>query len=158
MFAGPPGVGKTHLAVALLRMLITEKGAAGLFYDFRDLLRAIQGTWDPEARASEMSVLQPVVTAQVLVLDDLGAGRTSGWVQDTLFHILTSRYNERRVTIVTTNLSDERPTRVQKEETLEGVIGPVLRSRLAEMCRVVRIADAQDYRREIRGRTNLHPL
>jgi DNA replication protein DnaC len=41
---GPPGIGKTHLAVAVLRRVILTKGAHGLFYDTRDLLRVIRST------------------------------------------------------------------------------------------------------------------
>lgn len=158
MFLGPPGVGKTHLAVSMLRILVTEKGVRGLFYDFRDLLKTIQGTWDASSQTSEMSILTPVIQAEVLVLDDLGAGRASGWVNDTLYNVINSRYNEKRITIVTSNLPDEKPDRLQKRDCLESVIGPVLRSRLAEMCRVVGIHDAEDYRRTIRGRTEFHPL
>ncbi|PYT09380.1 MAG: DNA replication protein DnaC [Acidobacteria bacterium] len=158
MFLGPPGVGKTHLAVSVLKRLIAEKGAAGLFYDFRELLKAIQGTYDPASQGSELEILQPVVSVDALVLDDLGSGRPTGWVQETLFYILTSRYNERKTTIVTSNLPDVPTERMQKRETLEGVIGSALRSRLAEMCRSITIEDSPDYRRSFRSRTPLHPF
>jgi len=158
MFLGPPGTGKTHLAVAVLRLLMLEKGADGLFYDSRDLLKAIQGTYDSSSQGSELAILQPVVRAEVLVLDDLGAGRATGWVQETLFYVLTSRYNERRTTIVTTSLPDEPADQMQPRETLEAVVGAPLRSRLAEMCRAVTITDCGDYRRRVRRRTDLHPL
>ena len=70
---GQPGVGKTHLAVAVLKQVIQTSGARGLFYDTRDLLRVIRSTYDPSIRTTELEVLRPVMTADLLVLDDLGA-------------------------------------------------------------------------------------
>src|SRR4029453_8155548 len=58
---GPPGIGKTHLAVAVLRRVILTKGARGLFYDTRDLLRGIRSTYNPLVRTAEMDILRPVM-------------------------------------------------------------------------------------------------
>src|SRR5437867_7832853 len=67
LFLGPCGVGKTHLAVALLRHEISRKGDRGIFYDFRDLLREIQGSWNSVSQTSELEVLRPVLEADLLV-------------------------------------------------------------------------------------------
>src|SRR5262249_40366508 len=56
---GQPGVGKTHLAVAVLKQVIQTSGARGLFYDTRDLLRVIRSTYDPAIRTTELEVLRP---------------------------------------------------------------------------------------------------
>src|SRR3981081_1676236 len=69
---GQPGVGKTHLAVAVLKQVIQATGARGIFYDTRDLLRVIRSTYDPSTRTTELDILRPVMTAELLVLDDLG--------------------------------------------------------------------------------------
>ena len=103
---GPPGVGKTHLAVAVLKQVIVTFGARGLFYDTRDLLRVIRSTYDPSIRTTELEVLRPVMTADLLVLDDLGAEKTSEWVEETMNLIVNTRYNERRLTIFTSNYMD----------------------------------------------------
>src|SRR3954465_1752959 len=100
---GPPGVGKTHLAVAVLKQVIQTTGARGLFYDTRDLLRVIRSTYDPSIRTTELEILRPVMTADLLVLDDLGAEKTSEWVEETMNLIVNTRYNERRLTIFTSN-------------------------------------------------------
>lgn len=146
LFMGPSGVGKTHLAVAILRALVVEKGVAGLFYDFRDLLKEIQSSWNPISQSSETEVLRPVLLAELLVLDDMGAGKPSEWVKETLAHIINQRYNDKRATIFTSNFMDAYDTTHPSEDTLEERIGTRLRSRLFEMCKVV-IVQGEDYRR-----------
>ena len=76
--------------------VIQTTGARGLFYDTRDLLRVIRSTYDPSIRTTEIDVLRPVMTADLLVLDDLGAEKTSEWVEETMNLIVNTRYNERR--------------------------------------------------------------
>ncbi|MEE9234213.1 MAG: ATP-binding protein [Candidatus Acidoferrales bacterium] len=149
LFMGPCGVGKTHLAVGLLRALV-EKGVSCLFYDFRELLKAIQASYNPVSQTTEMKILAPVLETEVLLLDDLGASKPSVWVQDTVAHIINSRYNDRRVTLITTNYLDApRPAGAMREDTLADRIGERMRSRLYEMCRVVEI-QAEDFRRRVK--------
>jgi len=106
LLEGQPGVGKTHIAVAVLKQAIQTTGARGLFYDIRDLLRVIRSTYDPSTRTTELDVLRPVMQADLLVLDDLGAEKTSEWVEETMNLIVNTRYNEKRLTIFTTNYED----------------------------------------------------
>ncbi len=140
---GQPGVGKTHLAVAVLRRVIQTRGAHGLFYDTRDLLRVIRSTYDPVVRTTEIEVLRPVMTADLLVLDDLGAEKTSEWVEETLNLIVNTRYNERRATIFTSNYEDKPDN--SDPDSLLFRIGYRMRSRLHEMCEFLHI-DGADYR------------
>jgi DNA replication protein DnaC len=147
LFLGTCGVGKTHLAVALLRQVIIEKGDSGLFYDFRDLLREIQGSWNSVSQTSELEVLRPVLEAKVLVLDELGANKPTEWVRDTIAHIINCRYNDKKLTLFTSNYLDT-PAK-HGEETLTDRIGVRLRSRLFEMCKEVEI-HGEDFRREVK--------
>jgi DNA replication protein DnaC len=140
---GPPGVGKTHLAVAVLRAAITTRGARGLFYDTRDLLRVIRSTYDPVNRTQEMDVLRPVIECDLLVLDDLGAEKTSEWVEETLNLIVNSRYSDKRVTVFTSNY-DDNPDETDPDSLLFRV-GFRMRSRLHEMCEFLYL-DGADYR------------
>jgi DNA replication protein DnaC len=145
LFLGTCGVGKTHLAVALLKQVIIEKGDSGLFYDFRDLLREIQASWNSVSQASELEVLRPVLEAKVLVLDELGANKPTEWVRDTIAHIINCRYNDKRLTIFTSNYLDSAGK--PGEETLTDRVGVRLRSRLYEMCREVEIS-GMDFRQD----------
>ena len=146
LFMGQPGVGKTHLAVATLRYLALQKGAACLFVDVQDLLRSLQATFDRQSGLTELELLQPVLTAEVLVLDDLGGRQFSPWVEETLAHIVTTRYNERRSTLVTTNYLDAPPN--PKTPTLADRIGPRVRSRLHELCQLV-VVTGDDFRMHV---------
>jgi len=140
---GAPGVGKTHLAVAVLKAIVEKSAARALFYDTRDLLRVIRSTYDPSIRTTELEVLRPVMTADLLVLDDLGAEKTSEWVEETMNLIVNTRYNERRLTIFTTNYVDIPDD--TDPNSLICRIGFRMRSRLHEMCDFVEM-DGADYR------------
>jgi DNA replication protein DnaC len=147
LFLGTCGVGKTHLSVSLLKQVIIEKGDGGLFYDFRDLLREIQASWNSASQTSEWEVLRPVLEAKVLVLDELGANKPTEWVRDTIAHIINCRYNDKKLTIFTSNFLDN-PERAG-EETLTDRIGMRLRSRLYEMCREIEISGV-DFRKDVK--------
>ena len=143
--------GKTHLAVSILKGL-TERGFACLFYEFGTLLKEIQSSYNPNTFTSELSVLAPVLNADILVLDELGASKPTDWVRDTLHHIINTRYNERKFTIFTTNYLDERAT--DRDETLEDRIGVRARSRIYEMCQTV-VIEGEDHRKKMHRATGL---
>jgi DNA replication protein DnaC len=145
LFCGDNGVGKTHLAVAVLRELVSAKGARGQFWDFHELIREIKSSYDPETKTTELQVLEPVIETDVLLLDDLGAWKMTDWMNDTLFSILNSRYMAKRPTIITTNFQDVAREQalaadpLRRREFLVERIGQRLRSRLMEMCAVITI-------------------
>jgi DNA replication protein DnaC len=160
LFLGSCGVGKTHLAVSLLKRIIVEKGGYGLFYDFRDLLREIQGSWNAVSQSSEVEILAPVLQADVLVLDELGSNKPTDWVRETVAYVINCRYNDQKLTVFTSNYLDspaaegggEQGRARLREESLTDRIGVRLRSRLYEMCKVVEI-QGEDFRKEIRQAT-----
>jgi DNA replication protein DnaC len=158
IFTGDIGVGKTHLAISILRALILDRGARGIFCDYRDLLKQIQNSYNPQVATTEMELLRPVFDAEVLVLDELGATKPTEWVSDTVAHILNTRYLDRRTTIITTNFPNRPPGGAQKpsEDTLADRIGERIRSRLNEMCQTVEISNVGDFRKTA-GRMQFAP-
>jgi DNA replication protein DnaC len=86
---GTVGVGKTHLAVSILKGL-TERGFTCLFYEFGSLLKEIQDSYNANTKASELGVLAPVLNAELLVLDELGGLNPTDCVRDTIAHTITS--------------------------------------------------------------------
>lgn len=157
IFVGAAGLGKTHLAVGVLQRLVRERGARGLFCDYRELLKNIQNSYNSQVNTTELELLKPVFAAEVLVLDDLGAQKPNEWVWDTVALILNTRYNDRLTTIITTNYPDlpagggslTDAERAAREPTLGDRIGDRMRSRLAEMCMRVEMK-GQDFRQTVK--------
>jgi DNA replication protein DnaC len=168
LLMGNSGIGKTHLAVAALKELV-GRGHSGYFCEYGALLREIQNSYRSDSEASEVRILQPILSAEVLVIDDLGCIKPSDWVRDMVGYILNTRYAEAsrdlshpRCTIITTNYVDNPKSKGEpaklpsgrylqpvQEDPLASRIGDRMRSRLYEMCRTVEVT-APDFRREAR--------
>jgi DNA replication protein DnaC len=160
LIIGKIGTGKTHLAVGIIKELIINRGLPCLFYDYRELLKEIQNSYNATVQTTELDVLRPVFETDVLVLDELGAVKPTEWVWDTVSLILNTRYNDNRTTIITTNFDDQpaagataslSPARAAtRGETLGDRIGERMRSRLHEMCRIVTL-EGSDFRQKFRN-------
>jgi DNA replication protein DnaC len=170
LFVGPTGVGKTHLAVAVVRELILRKGIECMFYDFRELLKKIQDSYNHVSQSTEYRVIQPLLDVEVLLLDEMASANPTDWVKETLSHIINSRYNQKKVTLITTTLpfgelterssrrsgkGDREEVRMPSGEAVPDVertlnqFGVTMRSRLYEMCRLIEI-HSTDFRKDIK--------
>jgi len=140
--------------------LILAKGIACLFYDYRELLKQIQNSYNSAVQTTELDVLRPVFETDVLVLDELGAVKPTEWVWDTVSLILNTRYNDNRTTIITTNFEDQPAAGTNgagsavraavRAESLGDRIGERMRSRLHEMCRIIKM-EGEDFRQKFRS-------
>ncbi len=161
LLVGPCGVGKTHLSVAILQQLIRDKLISGRFVDEAELLRRLQYSYGPDSPETQREVMVPLMEVDLLVWDDLGTGRPTEWVAETIRTILNHRYTHNNPTVLTSNWLLERKAprsggsrslvdRDLEEKTLQERIGKRLYSRILEMCRVVRL-DGPDYRAGVRS-------
>ena len=162
LITGKIGTGKTHLAVGILKALVAKTGCTGSFYHYHDLLKQVLNSYNRQVQATEMEILEPIFKVDLLVMDELGATKPTDWVSDTVAHILNTRYNERRTTIITTNYPNAEPLlktgvaltafaegrEAMRDETLGDRIGERMRSRLQEMCYVIEMTGV-DYRQTI---------
>jgi len=171
LFIGPPGVGKTHLAAGVLNDVIERYRVHGRFAEFTALTHQIQATFDPGSPESKREILDPLLDAELLVLDELGAQKPTAWVRDILYLIINHRYTRRLPTLFTTNyLLDPPAARAvhavpAKDENLDrgrdpepavldesGLLGSrlpsMLVSRLYEMAQPVVLTGVEDFRRE----------
>jgi DNA replication protein DnaC len=175
IFMGAPGLGKTHLAVAIIKKLGFEKGVPCRFVDFFQLLADIRHGYSEDM--SDQAFIKPYLDARVLVIDELAKGRNTEWELTVLDQLISSRYNSAdKVTIFTTNYPSEMRIEIKEpknfyrdkdgpeknyadsymRESLQEKIGARIYSRLAEMCKFVMI-EGQDLRQKSLSASQRYP-
>ncbi len=151
LFVGPCGVGKTHLSVAILNKVLSSHDSRARFVDEAELLRSLQHSYGRDSLSSEEELLRPLRRADLLVWDDLGTGRPTDWVRETIHTIINYRYTNQRITIFSSNW--KLPGKaggegLSREPTLSDRIGERLYSRVLEMCEIVEMK-GPDFRKEV---------
>jgi len=137
LYIGITGCGKTHLATGILKAVI-EKGYSGHFCNVVDFLARLRDTYGGDTTYDEMDMIDKVSKVDLLVLDDLGAEKSSEWIRDRLYTLINRRYESNLPLIVTTNKMDIKE--------LEEHVGNRIVSRLCEMCHIMDKFPDEDYR------------
>ncbi len=137
---GEPGIGKTHIAVGVLKEIFRKKRVRGIFFDTKDLLYTMKMLIDEKR---DMKLLKSILGAKLIVLDDLGSERLSDWQREILSYIISYRYNNLKSTIITSNyrlreLKGENDSGTPKF-LLEDRLGANVVSRIYEMTKVILI-------------------
>ena len=103
LYSQAKGSGKTMVATGLANWLI-EKEIQVKFATSLQILNEIKNSWDKTSEYSESKLLDFLTTAEVLVIDDFGTEEgDKAWVRERFYHIINSRYVEKKVTIFTSN-------------------------------------------------------
>lgn len=138
---GNTGVGKTHIAVCIMKRLI-EQSIPAVFISIPELLLEIRDTFKGNNESSELQIIDEYgYTKKTVVFDDIGSEKVSDWSLQTLYLIIDRRYREILPTIVTSNLSlDE----------LSEKLSDRIASRIAGMCEIIEIK-GDDQRLKFKG-------
>jgi len=121
LLSGNTGCGKTHLAAAICRELVSQgKSGDTFFITVPELLLSIRSTfgvnkisrskWISEERGGEIpetedEIIDAYSSIELLILDDLGAEKSSDYTISTLYLIIDRRYRNMLPTIITSNLT-----------------------------------------------------
>jgi DNA replication protein DnaC len=148
-FVGPPGVGKTHLAVGILKKIYREKGVRGFFFDTKDLIYRLKLLME-EGRTGRL--IRRILDIPLVVLDDLGSERLSDWQREILSYIISYRYNNLKSTIITTNFPLENGSGKTVGMRLAERLDPGTVSRIYEMGKVVHIRGSDRRKKRVKLR------
>ncbi len=138
MLWGEPGNGKTHLAAAIVNVL-SKKGYIVVFQSVPELLQRIRSTFNSENKENETQIMRALLECDLLILDDIGAEKTTEWVEEKLFNIIDGRYRKELPTLYTSNL---------EPKELKNQVGKRSYDRMVETSLTVK-NEAASYRREI---------
>lgn len=104
VFCGKPGTGKTHLAASIAMQAIRDQHTV-LFITVLKAIRMIKDTWSKSSDETESQIIQKLVYPKLLILDEVGIQFGSDSEKLLLFDILNERYEQRKPTILISNLT-----------------------------------------------------
>lgn len=106
---GPTGRGKSYAMAALLRWLLCRKKRISAMRIGAEMLNLeIRDAFKKGSDKSELDVIRPYLTPDVLLLEDLGAGKSVGAAESdfavrVVYVLLDSRIEQDLLTLITTN-------------------------------------------------------
>ncbi len=146
LISGANGIGKTHLAAAIVNYL-AEKGTQVYFQNIVDLKDELMNNF----RNGTEKIMGKMEKCQVLVLDDLGAERSkenSTFIEELIYKIVNRAYEDERSIVITTNLENEDIIIRYGDRTM---------SRLLDMCDFIHF-DSRDRRGDFEPTDELMPF
>lgn len=104
ILSGNVGTGKTHLAAAIADYIVRETEYTAVFRSLHSILQAIKSTYGGDSGFTESEVMQLFTSPDLLIIDEVGATKSSEFELATLFAIINTRYENKTPTVVVTNL------------------------------------------------------
>ncbi len=106
LLMGPTGLGKTHLSTAIARTVI-ERGYDVVYETMQNVLSDFEYDRFKSGYGETASRAERYLACELLILDDLGTEQTNSFVVSSLYHLLNTRLNHGRRTVINTNLGGE---------------------------------------------------
>ena len=138
IFVGKVGTGKTHLAIGIALSIMQQQRSA-LFVTVQRLIRRVKDSWHTKEE-TESQVVDVFASPDLLVLDEVGVQFGSEFEKQVLFDVLNTRYENRKPSILLSN--------IPKEE-LSDYLGERVTDRLRENGGKVIGFDWESYRRNL---------
>lgn len=103
LYSKSKGSGKTRMAASLANEIMEKHDTGVKFATSLNILAEIRRTFDSNSQYTESQLLDALVMAEVLIIDDFGTEKATAWVRDKFYQIINSRYVEKKITIFTSN-------------------------------------------------------
>ena len=105
LYSGTKGSGKTMFAAYIANELIYEKKKTVKFATSVQIINEIKSTWNRDSDTSTNQLLDDLIKAEILIIDDFGTEKAKDWISEAFYSIINGRYSDMKITIFTSNMS-----------------------------------------------------